>query len=357
MARSAILLRATRAAPPGKAGTDDQRRAVFGAGLQQAEELFEAAAAVGPFARPIPLFYAISQAGRAIAAAWSDEDRPASGHGLKQAPAQAGWQSGDVLRFEIKPENKPGVFGAVAAILRLPGLTANVPLGALWAALPAQSAPTTDQLVALPVWPELYMPGHVNLARFGANHRAYVHLGDQAPINDADAIRALLKKYPQAEDAELEVVQNLIQCQRTPWGDGVPVKWAEPDISPTPEGIPSREWLDSWVTNRVNRYIYDREHWLIPAVGDGQDELAPLLLWWALIFGLSILARYEPVAWRAALDPDRSVLAVPLERLLDEALEVAPALLCEAITHQHGLLPARIMQDAVGPGVRVAEFR
>ncbi len=27
-----------------------------------------------------------------------------------------------------------------------------------------------------------------------------------------------------------------------------------------------------------------------------------ILLWWALIFALSLLARYEPVAWQAALD-------------------------------------------------------
>jgi hypothetical protein len=56
---------------------------------------------------------------------------------------------------------------------------------------------------------------------------------------------------------------------------------------------------------------------------------------------LSLLARYEPATWRAALDPDKSELAVPLEEVLDEALAVAPDLLSEAITHEPALLPRR----------------
>lgn len=62
---------------------------------------------------------------------------------------------------------------------------------------------------------------------------------------------------------------------------------------------------------------------------------------WGLLFGLSLLARYEPVAWQKALDPDGSPLAVELEELLDEALEVMPELLAEAITGQPDLRPAR----------------
>ena len=59
------------------------------------------------------------------------------------------------------------------------------------------------------------------------------------------------------------------------------------------------------------------------------------------MFGLSLLARYEPVAWRAALDPDQSELAYSLESLLTEALVLTPDLLHQAITHTAVLLPAR----------------
>lgn len=62
-------IRATRASPPGHAGEDEDRRQVYGAALAPFDELIEAASAVGPASRPLPLFYALSQAGRAIAAA------------------------------------------------------------------------------------------------------------------------------------------------------------------------------------------------------------------------------------------------------------------------------------------------
>ena len=50
----------------------------------------------------------------------------------------------------------------------------------------------------------------------------------------------------------------------------------------------------------------------------------PLMLWWALLYGLSSLARYEPATWTAALDLDRSEIAVGLERVLDLAEEHVP---------------------------------
>jgi hypothetical protein len=54
------------------------------------------------------------------------------------------------------------------------------------------------------------------------------------------------------------------------------------------------------------------------------------MLWWALLLGLSSLARYEPAAWTRALDLDQSELAVGLERVLDFADEwVAKRLLSE----------------------------
>jgi hypothetical protein len=59
-------------------------------------------------------------------------------------------------------------------------------------------------------------------------------------------------------------------------------------------------------------------------------RLPPLLLWWALLFGLSLLARYQPAAWRAALDLDHSPCADPLATLLDEALVIVPDLLFDA---------------------------
>jgi hypothetical protein len=59
-------VRAKRSRPPGLA--DQERRDVFQAALAQSEELWDAAATSGPASRLLPLFYCLSQAGRAVCA-------------------------------------------------------------------------------------------------------------------------------------------------------------------------------------------------------------------------------------------------------------------------------------------------
>src|SRR5262245_60132392 len=76
-------IRALRAAPTGAAATDPDRRQTFVASLRQAEELAEASAASGYAAKPLPLFYSLSQAGRAIAAAHLSDTWSLRGHGLR----------------------------------------------------------------------------------------------------------------------------------------------------------------------------------------------------------------------------------------------------------------------------------
>jgi hypothetical protein len=45
-----------------------------------------------------------------------------------------------------------------------------------------------------------------------------------------------------------------------------------------------------------------------------------------------MLARYEPAGWAAVLDVESSELAVPLEELLDIALDRVPELIFDALT-------------------------
>jgi hypothetical protein len=93
---------------------------------------------------------------------------------------------------------------------------------------------------------------------------------------------------------------------------------------------PSPELVPPYPHARIREDRQASEHWLVPAVGGGTGRLSPLLLRWALLFGLSLLARYQPAAWRAALNFDRSFCADPLTELLDEALDIVPDLLFEA---------------------------
>ncbi len=69
--------------------------------------------------------------------------------------------------------------------------------------------------------------------------------------------------------------------------------------------------------------------WLRPAVGD--VALSELPTWWALLFGLSMLARYEPAGWTAALALDSSPLAAPLAQGLQVAIDRVPQLVLDAL--------------------------
>lgn len=66
--------------------------------------------------------------------------------------------------------------------------------------------------------------------------------------------------------------------------------------------------------------------WLLPAIAPGSIQQPRLALWWVLLFGLSLIARYEPDAWARALDLEGSRLAVPLETVLESAEKAVPQL-------------------------------
>jgi hypothetical protein len=72
------------------------------------------------------------------------------------------------------------------------------------------------------------------------------------------------------------------------------------------------------------------EEWVLPALRDG-DRVHPLVAWYAVLYVFSMLARYEPVAWRQHLDVDRSPYAVALQRTLDLAIDDVPLLVQQAL--------------------------
>lgn len=77
-------LRAIRAARPGFARDSGNRANIYGAALEQAEQLFSAAVRVGVATSPILLFYGTAQLGRAIVAASHqvpNADARVEGHG------------------------------------------------------------------------------------------------------------------------------------------------------------------------------------------------------------------------------------------------------------------------------------
>ncbi|MET9988255.1 YaaC family protein [Streptomyces mutabilis] len=71
---------------------------------------------------------------------------------------------------------------------------------------------------------------------------------------------------------------------------------------------------------------------MIHARFGGDDRvLHPLMAWWAVLYTLSMLARYQPGQWTAQIDVNRSKDAVAIEYLLDSALAAVPVLILAAI--------------------------
>ena len=128
-------IRALRANPPGLGGGN--RHATFSTALEQAEQLFRAAATVTPAARPLPLFYGISQAGRALVAARASESWHIGGHGIREHRT-SNRRGAPVAEFHIEPLGN-GAFRMVADALGSSGLATPTRLGDLWPMLPESS--------------------------------------------------------------------------------------------------------------------------------------------------------------------------------------------------------------------------
>jgi hypothetical protein len=90
------LIRLSRSAPFGRANKNKATAATYQAALQQFEELMIAARSTGPAGRPLLLFYALSQAGRAVVAAKDGKGTHEPWLGVDGPPA-------DILATEVRP--------------------------------------------------------------------------------------------------------------------------------------------------------------------------------------------------------------------------------------------------------------
>lgn len=136
-------VRRRRASPPGLAAERDDRRSVFQSSLAQAEELWDAAAAVGPASRPLPLYYCVSQVGRAVCASWTLEGdwRPRA-HGLRRVVPDDPEPAARALAYSASLENRPnGAFGMIASATRSTTFAGEASVAQFWASLPGFPTP------------------------------------------------------------------------------------------------------------------------------------------------------------------------------------------------------------------------
>jgi hypothetical protein len=314
-----LQLRALRASPPGLARPAGERKNVLAAALGQFDELLTAAEAVGPASAPLLLYYALNQAGRAVAAAREADPelwRPRS-HGLKVSDPPASIE--DTL---ITPEKAPqgkrprDMFRVISDVVGSSHLTSDVTLGALWAAA----------------------PGTERVRRLGlANPRA-------AALGASAGTPTVMVHYTGPEIAKLpkggrsQALQVRLEAAYPLTRGGMEVSVG---ISPGPSGspefgaelyrrLPSGAFMAA--DEFAPRFPSGGAHHLIPGLGANEDVLLPLMVWWALLYALSHLARYQPEAWVKALDPTRSTLSAPIEAGLAYITALLPRLVLDELT-------------------------
>jgi hypothetical protein len=334
-------IRDLRAVPPGYAGSDDQRRQVFGAALQQAEELASASGDVGYATRPILLFYALCQGFRAACASRLEHDWERSGHGLKfVADARS------LLDSTVAPmPGRTDLYAGAMALAEETALPGKVRIGEVLATL----FELRDLDIAGHEWPRPLI--------FRLPHRD-ADLADPNAPAPAPAITVLVDGFENG--LSREKLQSALNAYPTLHG-------GEPASYPT--GIESRlleeeeerngvayrrttfpltlfpvfrfPFQGTTVADYMERYeelapgsIEDSPNVraVQPGVGVGSWRLGPITPWWMLLLGLSSLARYYPSQWRNALDIDREPLAPSLERVIDCAESAIPFYIFHALT-------------------------
>jgi hypothetical protein len=336
-------IRILRTHPP--ALITGERAPVFVAALEQSEQLMKAASDVGPAARPLLLFYALSQAGRAVAAARVQDDAwRLAGHGLTEPFDQP--NGGDLLRRVITPQKvgakrvvtgRRSSFAGVADAVGSGQLTGNVELGAVWAALPHLMPPepqpeTLDAAWSRPlaVYPSPDDDGapETQVLLDGRALELLVDLPQSqlelAARSTDEAIDELRGVYPATDGMYAPRRPGEVRTLTCHWG-------------PVGRMLPLFGWpalrhpvkLDDLETIAPAVRGPD-ERVLLPRVA-GRDLLSPLMLWWVLLFGLSMVARYDPEVWVATLDVNESSLAVPLEAALDLATDVLPEMILDEL--------------------------
>jgi hypothetical protein len=319
-------LRATRAEAP--AGIKEDRRKTYVTALEQAQQMFTAAASIGVATRPLLLFYGLSQGGRAIAAAAKgvlDEDYRLVGHGIKVNQSTL---AGPIANVHVYGDNSTRrSFTRLSRILGSPiwEATAPVPLGQLWNSLPEGGTFALDHSLG-------GFPLSANV-----DELSVLADGETAPVRlavsgiPADAMPSSLSAGPTRA-----LKETLDQYPKLAGYTEIEVNGIYPGIHHGTVHLTYPSSHSGYAERTADALIHStrygmRDRYVFPAVGSNADSQHPVMAWWTVLFALSMLARYHPEAWAGHIAVDQSSTAVPIEQLLTTALTTVPELLLQAI--------------------------
>lgn len=328
------MLRTLRHAPPGRAAQGD-RKATFDAAMEQAEQFFAAARVSGSATRPVQIFYGLTQAGWAVAAAASAAEgngwRLAGGHGLETGPLQ-NLRNHGIATLTLKDKGK-GSFTQLASILGAASLPQSTSLGDLWCLLPeAERFPLPEMGAARPLTvKEEFEPAVLSLPVVARVSPLPSYLAHQVTSEENPSVG-----QEEGWREERRRVTDYLASYPTLTGlpfatsDGNPVGLAY--VGPGRMEVPLRLGEfgpglspDDKIATLTAGYRGQRL--AFPTVGGSSHPAHPFLLWWAVSFALSMLARYEPKGWAERISVSDSADASPIEHLLDQALVILPELI------------------------------
>jgi hypothetical protein len=323
-------LQTLRARPPDTVRTNHDYR-VFSASLIQFDELLEASSAVGPTSRPLTLYYALNQAGRALVAA----------AGLPTSWGAHGLHATNIDRLNGNPgqlivqEEGDGAFQRVSAALGSNGLHHPTCMGALWASLPELSKTCPDE----PTWLRPLLVVHQPQWGFKTTAETFSVLSPPSTRLPYMAVCGTVCFERPVFASELpEILRDYSSTNgwtlRTPMGAEaqkcVELSWPAKAHSES-------DWFQR-IDEIAEPYYLEDGRWARATLEGAQLPPHPLMTWWILLYGLSMLCRYHPAAWSEILAPHSSRFAVATERLLDVALERLPHLVHEGITGERALV-------------------
>ena len=322
------------------------RAKTFGAGLQQAEELWRAAERVDLVARPMLLFYGLTQAGRAICGAGSPPAswQPAESHGLAfDLVRPSSGADLDFTRISVKARGD-GLIQQVARVLNSPTVVSSVTLSDLLGALDVDL---------------IFEDSHITGPRPLEVHQYNKDLGNYGPPAFPGLIVGPVpKKFSDATEVVSASEHNLEYTRTIPptseeledWlsvypklqslGKPTAPNGPEPDLTSIEDG----DWVIRLVWNdETHRPELTQREWTIqqldvvystefenvfgvvlPAIAGNSQPQDLLITWWLVLYCLSMVARYYPKEWAEVLDVDSSKLAVPLQQLISTAQTQVP---------------------------------
>jgi hypothetical protein len=354
-----IELRSMRTHLPAAAGSSG-RADVFRSALEQSEQLFRAAEEIGYESRPLLLFYGISQAGRAIAAAsrrLANSEWSLSGHGIRATGLEG---SIDAVALSDQGTLAPGKnhsFLRVAQALASPSIPSRVAMRDLWYLLPELRGQLkiskSEPYPALFLHDPNVMVGKTTVTAcvwglpFDFTHDIGWAGSREYGMEAKREVAQYLAHYPSLSEFRFATLDPPLSSGRPSgsiaWGDEPYIEKAHDGGVQVAVELEGRIREEEYGFNHPAEYPHNallrRASFSYPSLGmrilfptiTGNDKpLHPLLAWWAILYGMSMLARYEPSSWVRAINVNENRNAVILEILLDEAMNACPPLILEA---------------------------